>query len=48
VKTRVAKATVKTKEELKSMVDRTLHRLQKLPQIVQGFFYTPTCRYASL
>jgi hypothetical protein len=30
------------------MVDRTLHRLQKLPQIVQGFFYTPTCRYASM
>lgn len=34
VKTRVAKATVETKEELKSMVDRTLHRLQELPQIV--------------
>lgn len=48
VKTRVAKATVKTKEELKSMVDRTLHRLQKLPQIVAGFFQAPTCRYASM
>ena len=48
VKTRVAKATVKTKDELKRMVDRTLHRLQKLPQIVAGFFHAPTCRYASM
>jgi transposase len=48
VKTRIAKATVKTKDELKSMVDRTLRRLQKLPQIVAGFFRAPTCRYASV
>lgn len=47
VKGRVAKATTQTKEELKRMVDRTLHRLQKLPDIVAGFFRTPTCRYAA-
>jgi transposase len=48
VKTRVAKATAQTKDELKSMVDRTLRRLQKLPDIVAGFFRAPTCRYASM
>ncbi len=47
VKTRVAKAAVQTKDGLKSMVDRTLHRLQKLPAIVSGFFQAPTCRYAA-
>jgi transposase len=47
VKARVAKATTRTKEELKAMVDRALHRLQKLPGIVAGFFHAPTCRYAA-
>jgi transposase len=47
VKTRVAKATTQTKAELRSMVDRTLRRLQKLPDIVAGFFRAPTCRYAA-
>lgn len=47
VKSRVAKATVKTKEELIEMVGRTLRRLQKLPEIVSGFFRAPTCRYAA-
>jgi transposase len=47
VKTRVAKATTQTKAELKSMVNRTLRRLQKLPEIVAGFFCAPTCRYAA-
>lgn len=46
VKARVAKATVQTKDELKSMLERTLHRLQKLPNIVASFFRAPTCRYA--
>lgn len=48
VKTRVAKATVQTKEELKRMVDRTLRRLQKLPDIVASFFRAPTCCYAAV
>jgi len=48
VKARVAKATTQTKDELKRMVDRTLHRLQKLPKVVAGFFQAPTCRYASV
>ena len=47
VKTRAAKATTQTKAELKSMVHQTLRRLQKLPDIVAGFFRAPTCRYAA-
>jgi transposase len=46
IKTRVAKATVQTKQELKDSVERVMHRLQKLPHIVAGFFGTPTCAYA--
>jgi transposase len=48
VKTRVAKATTQTRDELRSMVDRTLRRLQKLPHIVAGFFRAPTCQYAAM
>lgn len=47
VKTRVAKATAKTKAELKAMVGRIMRQLQKLPAIVAGFFRTPACAYAS-
>lgn len=46
IKTRIAKATAQTKEELKAMVERTMHRLQKMPQIVASFFHAPTCAYA--
>jgi transposase len=46
IKTRVAKATVQTKEELKKNVERVMHRLQQLPDIVAGFFGTPACAYA--
>lgn len=46
IKTRVAKATVQTKQELKASVERVMHRLQKLPDVVAGFFGTPTCAYA--
>jgi transposase len=46
IKAKVAKATAQTKEELKKSVERVMHRLQKLPQIVAGFFGTPTCAYA--
>jgi len=48
VKTRVGKAVVQTKQELIDMVQSTLHRLQKLPDIVASFFHTPTCRYAAV
>jgi hypothetical protein len=40
------KATVQTKEKLKAMVDRVMRRLQKMPEIVAGFFHAPTCAYA--
>ena len=48
VKTRVAKATVQTKAQLKAMVDRAMHRLQKLPEIAVSFFLAPTCYYAAM
>jgi transposase len=47
VKSRVAKATTQTKDELKNMVERALRRLQKLPDVVASFFRAPTCRYAA-
>jgi len=46
IKTRIAKATVQTKEELKAMVNRVMHRLQKMPEIVASFFHAATCAYA--
>lgn len=46
VKTRIAKATTQTKDELKAMVDRVMRRLQKMPEVVAGFFHAPTCAYA--
>jgi len=48
VKTKVAKRTAQTKEELKAAVDRALRQLQKMPDIISGFFHTPTCRYANV
>jgi len=46
IKTRIAKATVQTKHELKAMVERVMRRLQKMPEIVAGFFHAPTRAYA--
>ena len=46
IKTRIAKATTQTKDELKAMVERAMRRLQKMPEIVAGFFHAPTCAYA--
>jgi transposase len=46
VKTRIAKATTQTKDELKAMVERVMRRLQRMPRIVAGFFHAPTCAYA--
>ena len=41
-----AKTMAQTKEELKKSVERAMHRLQKLPDMVAGFFGAPTCAYA--
>ena len=46
IKTRIAKATVQTKDGLKAMVERVMRRLQKMPEIVAGFFHAPACAYA--
>jgi len=46
IKTRIAKATVQTRDKLKAMVERVMRRLQKMPEIVAGFFHAPTCAYA--
>jgi transposase len=46
VKARVSKQLPKTMGELKSKIIGALRRLQKLPEIVQGFFHHPECRYA--
>jgi transposase len=48
VKTKIAKATVQTKDEMKVKVDRALRQLQKLPKIVASFFHVPTCAYAKV
>jgi transposase len=46
VKTKIGKATVQTRNELKAGIERIMHRLQKLPAIVASFFHAPTCAYA--
>ena len=46
VKTKIAKATIQTKAELKKTIKKVMRKLQKRPQIVTSFFYTPTCAYA--
>lgn len=45
VKARVAKRTVTSKEDLKAKVISALRRLQKLEDVIQGFFRHPHCRY---
>ena len=47
VKTRVAKQLPQNKEELKRVLLSVMHRLQKLPALVRGFFQHPECRYAA-
>ncbi len=46
VKGKIAKVAVQTKHELKAGIERIMHRLQKLPEIVASFFHTSTCAYA--
>ncbi len=48
VKVRVAKVTVQTKDEMKAAVSHVRHRLQKLPNIVAGFFRAPTQQHEAL
>jgi transposase len=48
VKTRVAKATAQGKRDVKAIVKRALARLQKLPDVVAGFFRDPHCSYAAV
>lgn len=47
VKARVSKRLPSSKDELKSMLLAALRRLQKLPEIVIGFFLHPECCYAA-
>lgn len=46
VKKRIAKTTSNTKDALKRTVDRAMRSLQKMPDVVSGFFHAPTCSYA--
>jgi len=48
VKAKIAKATTQTKDEMKSMIGRVMHSLQRMPDIVESFFHTPSCAYAKL
>jgi len=48
VKQRIGREAVQTKEELVSAANAALRSLQKLPDIVAGFFRAPTCAYADL
>jgi len=48
VKKRIAKAASNTKDALKRTIDRAMRSLQKMPDVVSGFFHAPTCSYANL
>lgn len=48
VKSRVAKQVPKNIADLKAMISSALRRLQKLPQLVKGFFQHPHCKYAAI
>jgi hypothetical protein len=42
---RIGRAGVTGPDDLKAKALAALHRLQKLPQLVQGFFRDPNLRY---
>jgi hypothetical protein len=42
---RIGRAGVAGPDDLKDKALAALHRLQKLPQLVQGFFRDPNLRY---
>lgn len=47
IKTKIGKAAVLSKDELRTQVERAMRQLQHLPHIVSGFFRAPTCSYAA-
>jgi transposase len=42
---RIGRADIKDKDDLKAKALAALHRLQKLPHIIRGFFADPNLRY---
>jgi hypothetical protein len=42
---RIGRAGVTGPEDLKAKALAALHRLQRLPQLIQGFFRDPNLRY---
>jgi hypothetical protein len=42
---RIGRAVINGPDDLKAKALAALHRLQKLPQLVQGFFRDPSLRY---
>lgn len=48
VKRKIAKATTQTKEGLKAAVKSALKKLQRMPDVVTGFFHFPSCAYAQI
>jgi len=47
IKERVAKKHHSTKEELRNLLSESLVRLQKMPEIVRGFFRHPECGFVN-
>jgi transposase len=47
VKNRIRRGAIETKDELRSRARSLLHSLQKLPDIVAGFFQHPVCQCAA-
>ena len=48
IKSRIAKTTTQTKDQLKKTVEHVMRSLQRTPEIVAGFFGCPTCAYAKI
>ncbi len=46
IKSRVGKTVIQNKEQMRALLTAALRRLQRNPDIVQGFFFHPECRYA--
>ncbi len=46
IKSRVGRKVIQNKEQMRALLTAALRRLQRNPDIVQGFFFHPECRYA--
>ena len=46
IKSRVGKTVIQNKEQMRALLTAALRRLQRNPDIVQGFLFHPECRYA--